>query len=61
MDATEADALRRENSYLKSRVAELQADVGDLSSEVERLRQRLEHASTARAAPRAPNPLGGGQ
>ena len=61
MTALEAEAMRRENAYLKSRVAQLQADVGDLSAEVERLRQRLEHAAAARDRPRAPNPLGGGQ
>jgi cell division protein FtsB len=56
----EEDALRRENAYLKTRVATLQADVGDLNSEIERMRQRLEHASAARRATQ-PNPLGGGQ
>ena len=60
MTPVEADALRRENQYLKGRVARLQADVGDLGAEVERLRQRLEHASAARRAPQ-PNPLAGGQ
>ena len=61
MTAQEAQALQRENAYLKSRVAELQADVGDLSAEVERLRQRLEHAAAARGGTRSPDPLGGGQ
>ena len=61
MTALEAEALQRENAYLKSRVAQLQDDVGDLSAEVERLRQRLEHASAARVAARPPNPLGGGR
>ena len=60
MTPVEAEALRRENEYLKQRVAQLQDDVGDLSSEVERLRQRLEHASAARRAA-APDPLAGGQ
>jgi predicted RNase H-like nuclease (RuvC/YqgF family) len=56
----EEEALRRENQYLKTRVAALQADLGDLNAEVERMRQRLEHASAARRATQ-PNPLGGGQ
>ena len=60
MTPVEEDALRRENAYLKTRVAALQADVGDLNSEIERMRQRLEHASAARRAAQ-PNPLGGGQ
>ena len=61
MTPLEAEALRRENAYLKSRVAQLQTDVGDLSAEVERLRQRLEHAAASRGGSRPPNPLGGGQ
>ena len=61
MTALEAEALQRENAYLKTRVADLQADVSDLSAEVGRLRQRLEHAAAARGGARAPNPLGGGQ
>ena len=60
MTPAEEDALRRENAYLKTRVATLQTDVGDLNSEIERMRQRLEHASAARRATQ-PNPLGGGQ
>ncbi len=53
------DALQRENTYLKQRVAQLQGDVTDLSAEVERMRQRLEDTMARRAA--APNPLAGGQ
>ena len=60
MSTDDPEALRRENSYLKSRVASLQEDVTDLSSEVERLRQKLEHIGARQAAAR-PNPLGGGQ
>ena len=52
--------VERENRYLKQRVAQLQSDVGDLNSEIDRLRQQLEHAG-ARREQRAPNPLGGGQ
>ena len=61
MTPLEAEAVQRENAYLKGRVAELQADVSDLSAEAERLRQQLEHAAARRTALRAPDPLGGGQ
>ena len=61
MTPLEAEALQRENAYLKLRVADLQSDVSDLSAEVERLRQRLEHTAASRAGSRPPNPLGGGQ
>ena len=61
MTALEAEALQRENAYLKLRVADLQADVSDLSAEVDRLRQRLEHAAVARSGARRPDPLSGGQ
>ena len=42
MDDAEGQKLRRENDYLKLRVAELQGDVTDLSSQVTRLQQALE-------------------
>ncbi len=54
------EAQERENRYLRQRVAQLQADVTDLQSEIKRLRQQLEHAS-ARRTGGAPNPLSGGQ
>ncbi|HEX7946373.1 MAG TPA: hypothetical protein VF495_17020 [Phenylobacterium sp.] len=54
------EALVRENTYLKARVAQLQSDVTDLSAEVDRLRQERERLQGRRAA-RAPNPLGSGQ
>ena len=57
MTPLEAETLRRENQYLKTRVAQLQEDVGGLSAELERLRQRLEHTMARRAEP--PSPLGG--
>lgn len=57
MTPGEADALRRENQYLRTRVAQLQEDVGGLSAELERLRQRLEHTMARGAEP--PNPVGG--
>lgn len=52
--------LSRENAYLKTRVAQLQADVDDLSAEIVRLREERERLHGRRAA-RAPNPLGDGQ
>ena len=55
-----AEALLRENTYLKTRVAQLQSDVADLSAEVDRLRQERERLHGRREA-RAPNPLGSGQ
>lgn len=54
------EALTRENTYLKARVAQLQSDVADLSAETDRLRQERERLHGRRAA-RAPNPLGSGQ
>lgn len=60
---TDGDAarLQQENGFLKSRLAQLQGDVGDLQAEVERLRGRLEHDAARRLAARAPDPLSGGQ
>jgi prefoldin subunit 5 len=60
MTDAEAQALRRENDYLKGRNAQLQADLTDVSAETERLRQALERTA-ARPSHAAPNPLGGGQ
>lgn len=58
MTDEDAQALLRENAYLKSRNAQLQADIIDLNGDLGRLRQDAER----RAAPRsAPNPLAGGQ
>jgi chaperonin cofactor prefoldin len=52
MDDAEGQKLRRENDYLKLRVAELQGDVTDLSSQVTRLQQALErlHGRTRAAS-----------
>ena len=61
MTDEEAQHLRRENAYLKSRCAQLQDDVSALDAELIRLRSRLEHATVQRARPIAPNPLSGGQ
>jgi hypothetical protein len=58
-EAAPAD-LVRENAYLKSRIAQLQSDVADVTAEANRLRQELERLHSRRAA-RPPNPLGSGQ
>jgi outer membrane murein-binding lipoprotein Lpp len=52
MDDAEGQKLRRENDYLKLRVAELQGDVTDLNSQVTRLQQALErlHGRTRAAS-----------
>jgi predicted nucleic acid-binding Zn-ribbon protein len=55
-----AEALERENQYLRTRVAQLQSDIEDISAENGRLREERERLHGRRAA-RAPNPLGGGQ
>ena len=52
--------IERENSYLKQRVAQLQADLVDVSAEHVRLREDRERLHGRQAA-RSPNPLGGGQ
>jgi outer membrane murein-binding lipoprotein Lpp len=54
------DQLRRENLYLRQRLAQLEGDVTDLSAEVARLQQERERLHGRRAAS-APNPLGSGQ
>lgn len=60
MTDVEAQALRRENDYLKLRCAQLQADLTDLGAENTRLRQEMERAAGRRPAA-APDPLSGGQ
>jgi hypothetical protein len=54
------DPLRRENTYLKARIAQLENDVTDLTAEVGRLREERERLHGRREA-RAPSPLGSGQ
>jgi outer membrane murein-binding lipoprotein Lpp len=54
------EAVTRENTYLKARIAQLTSEVADLSAEVDRLRQERERLHGRREA-RAPNPLGSGQ
>ena len=60
MTDEEAQRMRRENDYLKTRCAQLQDDVDDLSGQLARMGEQLERASLRRATP-GPNPLGGGQ
>ena len=61
MTPVETQALRRENSYLKQRCAQLEGDIVDLESQVARLQQSHEHLTGRRAAPGAqPNPLSSG-
>lgn len=57
-NAAEAQALIRENDYLKLRCTQLQEDVTDLTSQVFRLQQMLEIRIERRSSP---NPLSGGQ
>jgi len=54
------DDLRRENTYLRERIAQLSADVTDLSAENQRLREERERLH-GRQATRRPDPLSGGQ
>jgi hypothetical protein len=56
MTDEEAQAMRRENDYLKSRNAQLQSDVTSLGGQVLRMQQELERLSG-----RASDPLSGGQ
>jgi len=55
-----ADQLETENTYLRRRLAQLEADIVDITAENNRLREERERLHGRRAA-RAPNPLGGGQ
>lgn len=59
MTEDEADRMRRENVYLKQRVAQLESDIIDLGSQVTRLQQQNQHFSARRVA--RPDPLAGGQ
>lgn len=60
MKDEEAQALRRENEYLKRRCATLQSEVTDLGAELIRLQQERERFGAARSRAAA-NPLSGGQ
>lgn len=60
MTPVETQALRRENSHLRQRCAQLQGDIVGLESQVARLQQSHEHLAGRRVAPGAqPNPLSG--
>lgn len=58
-DRTPAE-VERENADLRQRVAQLEADVTDLSAENGRVCEGRERLHARRTA-RAPNPLGSGQ
>ncbi|WP_029917232.1 hypothetical protein [Caulobacter sp. UNC358MFTsu5.1] len=60
MTDEEAQALRRENDYLKRRNAQLQDDVTSLGGQVLRMQQELERVHGRRAAI-SPDPLAGGR
>ncbi|NQE63366.1 hypothetical protein [Caulobacter sp. RHG1] len=60
MTDEDAQAMRRENAYLKSRNAQLQGDVTSLSGQVVRMQQELERLS-GRPLGRSPDPLLTGQ
>jgi hypothetical protein len=60
MTDEDAQAMRRENDYLKSRNAQLQGDVTSLSGQVLRMQQELERLS-GRTSGRTPDLLSGGQ
>jgi len=55
-----ADQIENENTYLRRRLAQLEADIVDITAENNRLREERERLHGRRAA-HAPNPLGGGQ
>lgn len=59
MTDEEAQAMRRENEYLKRRNAQLQDDVTSLGAQVSRLERHLERLS-GRPSQQAPDPLAGG-
>ena len=58
MTDEETQGLRRENTYLKTRCAQLQGDVDDLTAQLQRMH---EHARVGGATRRIPSsPLSGG-
>ena len=61
MGVADRDAVLRENAYLKSRCAQLQDDVTDLSAALDRARRQLERVDARRNSNAAPDPLSGGQ
>jgi len=52
--------LERENAYLRARLAQAELDITDLNADLGRLREERERLQGRRAA-RPPNPLGSGQ
>lgn len=52
--------LERQNAYLRARLAQAELDIADLNAELGRLREERERLQGRRTA-RPPNPLGGGQ
>lgn len=60
MTDEDAQAMRRENDYLKRRNAQLQNDITSLGGQVLRMQQELERLS-GRHSGRTPDPLAGGQ
>jgi hypothetical protein len=60
MTDEDAQAMRRENAYLKLRNAQLQTDVTSLGGQVLRMQQEMERLN-GRKAGRAADPLSGGQ
>lgn len=60
MTDEDAQAMRRENDYLKLRNAQLQGDVTTLSGQVLRMQQELERLGGHRSG-RTPDLLTGGQ
>jgi hypothetical protein len=57
---TDANPQDRQTKYLHDRIAQLQADLVDVTAENQRLRQQLERFDGRTRRP-APNPLAGGQ
>ncbi|WP_454717597.1 hypothetical protein [Caulobacter segnis] len=60
MTDEDAQAMRRENDYLKRRNAQLQNDVTSLGGQVLRMQQEMERLG-GRHPGQAPNPLASGQ
>jgi predicted nucleic acid-binding Zn-ribbon protein len=60
MTDEDAQALRRENDYLKRRNAQLQDDVTSLGGLVQRMQQQLDHLS-GRQSLGSFDPLSGGR
>lgn len=60
MTDVEAQRLRNENAYLKTRCAQLQSEVTDLGAQLLSLQQRLERFDVRRSTT-PPNPLAAGQ